>query len=280
MTKRITAGLIGSHIGRSRLARGLEVLCNHHGLELAFEPIDSAVLPAFDFAACVESLRAKGWTGVTVTHPQKPQAAAFAGAHMAPDVAHLGASNTLIFRPLSGHNTDYSGFLAAWRARMGSAPGRVAMAGAGGVARALGPAFATLGARDIALWDEDPDRATDLASRIGPPARAIPPQEIAEAVALADGLVNATPLGMGADARSAFQLSHLGPQSWAFDAVYTPVWTPFLGAARQAGLTCLTGFDLFTFMALDSFSLYAELPADPSLARLLVPLEPKEPVHA
>jgi shikimate dehydrogenase len=44
-----------------------------------------------------------------------------------------------------------------------------------------------------------------------------------------------------------------GQLRWAFDAVYTPVWTPFLQGARAAGLRCLTGFDLFKAMAIGTF---------------------------
>ncbi|MEM9270359.1 MAG: shikimate dehydrogenase [Pseudomonadota bacterium] len=216
----LCTGLIGDHIGHSRFAAALDLLCTRFGLQLEFELLDSAQTPGFDFEACVDRLREAGWTGVTVTHPFKPRAAAYVGDVLCPDVAQLGASNTLLFDPLSAHNTDHSGFLAAWRARMKDAvPGRVAMAGAGGVACALGPALKTLGATEILLWDVDPARATDLANRIGPPARAIPLKQVSQAVRHADGLVNATPLGMGTDPRAAFDLSAFGPQSLAFDAV-------------------------------------------------------------
>ncbi|MEM9267655.1 MAG: shikimate dehydrogenase [Pseudomonadota bacterium] len=281
MAEVLRTGLIGAHIGRSRFARALDLLCARFGVQLEFELLDSAQTLGFDFETCVDRLRKAGWTGVTVTHPFKLRAATYLRDALCPDVAQLGASNTLLFDPLSAHNTDYSGFLVAWRARMKDAvPGRVAMAGAGGVACALGPALKTLGATEILLWDVDPARATDLADRIGLPARAIPLDQVSQAVRHADGLVNATPLGMGTDPRAAFDLSALGPQAWAFDAVYTPVWTPFLRAARASGLECLTGFELFTHMALDSFCLYTGHSVDPALAHVLAPLEPKESLDA
>ena len=129
----IQGGLVGDHIGASRLSQALCILGGEHGIKVRFEPIDTAELDGFDFSACVDEKHALGWTGLTITHPWKPSAAAYAGDAMALEVAHLGAANTLIFKPaLSGHNTDFTGFLGAWRTKMQRTPGRVALAGAGG----------------------------------------------------------------------------------------------------------------------------------------------------
>ncbi|MEX0285304.1 MAG: shikimate dehydrogenase [Paracoccaceae bacterium] len=262
----LRAGLIGDHISQSRLSRGLRLMCEDHGMTLEFEMIDSAKTAGFDFADTLRTCRNAGWTGVTVTHPYKADAAAFAGGAAPDEVRLLGASNTLIFKPdLTAHNTDYTGFLSAWHhVFAGRSPGRVAMAGAGGVARALGPALARLGATDIAIWDTDMDRAQALVTRIGGPARAVPLEQAAKATAAADGLVNATPLGMTYHPGSAFDPAWIGPQSWAFDAVYTPTDTTFLKNCDAQGLAILSGFDLFRFMAMNSFEAYTGLTPDPA----------------
>ena len=260
----IQGGLIGDHIGASRLSLALDILAAMHGHEVRFEHIDTAGRDDFDFAACVDEKRALGWTGLTITHPWKPMAASYAGNGMAPEVAHLGAANTLIFQPtLTGHNTDFTGFLGAWRAHTDHAPGRVAMAGAGGVARAIGPALVELGAKDIAIWDVDRSRAEALAEQIGPPARAIGVADAPSAIRTAEGLVNATPLGMGYRGGTAFDPDLVGGQTWAFDAVYTPTDTPFLRTAEKAGLAILSGFDLFCHMALGTFERYSGIAPDP-----------------
>lgn len=259
--KKLTAGLIGEHIQSTRLPFALKLMCDEAGIGFEFELIDTHDVPDFDFNATVDGLREKGWTGVTVTHPHKVTSARYAGAGMRPELAHLGACNTLVFEPdLTGYNTDYTGFLAAWQAQMGTArPGRVAMAGAGGVARALAPALARLGATRIDIWDMDEARARALAAEIGDVAHAVPIAEAADAVRAADGLVNATALGMNADARSAVPVELIGGQAWAFDAVYTPVDTVFLSAASGAGLTTISGFELFRHMAIASFNAYTGL---------------------
>lgn len=260
----LRAGLIGANIQRTRLPRALEIFCDLTGNRLEFELIDTQGQDDFDLATKVKELAAQGWTGVSVTHPWKTDAAGLA-AEMVAAPARLGASNLLLFKDdrVSAHNTDYSGFLGAWKSQMGDAkPGRVAMAGAGGVARALAVAFVELGAEDLALWDLDPARASALAEAVGAPARAIATDRAAAAARTADGLVNATPLGMTAYPGMAFAGEDIGAQSWAFDAVYTPIETDFLRLAAKQGLTLISGFDLFSHMAVDTFAAYAGVVLD------------------
>ena len=269
----LRASLIGEHIQKTRLPAALQIMCDEAGIELAFDLIDTAQSGAFDFDRQIMELIEAGWTGVTVTHPFKIDAARYAGNGMTGEAANLGAANTLVFdNPLKGFNTDHSGFLGAWRHIMGAdSPGQVAMAGAGGVAQAIGPALIKLGARKINLWDVVPERAQALADRIGPMAEAVPAQEAPRVVRQADGLVNATALGMAQYPGSSIAPPLMGGQRWAFDAVYTPTNTEFLMAAEQAGLTTISGFDLFRHMAIGSFEAYTgiRLGTEKTLAKLI-----------
>lgn len=266
--------MIGAHIARTRLPAALQIMCDDAGFELEFDLIDTAGLPSFDFDASVHGLRDRGWTGVTVTHPFKTNAARYAEDGMHPQVAHLGACNTLVFGEyLIGYNTDYTGFLAAFAPVADRGP--VVMAGAGGVARSIGAALVSLGVSDLAIYDTDTLRAKDLAFSIGPPARAIPSSAFDSAARDASGLVNATPLGMAQYPGSAFEAALLGGQVWAFDAVYTPTDTAFLMSAERAGLRCVTGFDLFRQMAIRSFAAYAGVTPDiPDTLQKLEALRP------
>ena len=277
-SREVTAGLIGEHISRTRLPAALEILCAEHGYDLAFELIDSADRASFDFRATVDEVRSWGWTGVTVTHPFKISAASYAAHGMAATVAHLGAANTLIFdhEGVQGLNTDYTGFISAWRHNMGDAsPGRVAMAGAGGVAAAIAPALLELGAEDIALWDISPEKATALKAKLDSRVRVVSAGEAVSATHDADGLVNATALGMAEYPGMAFAKNAIGGQSWAFDAVYTPPETLFLATARKAGLTSISGFELFKHMALRTFTAYTgEAPDQTAMLPKLDALRP------
>ncbi len=262
----LRAGLIGAGIGQSRLSAALKLMCHAHGMDLDFTPIDTASKTDFDFDRTVDDLRAQGWHGVTVTHPHKVQARAYAGPAMGPEFRHLSAANTLTFRPeLAGHNTDFTGFLGAWKSVMGNqTPGRVAMAGAGGVARAIAPALLELGASEISIWDPTPGLADALAVEVGDRATAIPMSGSTATIPRANGLVNATPLGMTGHPGSAFSPDLIGEQSWAFDAVYTPTDTEFLMIAHNRRVKTLTGFDLFRFMAIRSFTAYTGIAPDPA----------------
>jgi shikimate dehydrogenase len=256
--------LIGENISRTRLPKALQIMCDMSGIELDFELIDTALIDGFEFRNCVDGLRAMGWTGVTVTHPYKTDAAEYASSGMGAEVAHLGASNTLIFgETLSGFNTDFMGFLAAFERVLDRGP--VVMAGAGGVARSIGAALVGTGVSDLAIFDVDFKRAADLAFSIGPPARAIPFEDVVAAVEAASGLVNATPLGMVEYPGSAFDTGLIGSQIWAFDAVYTPTDTVFLKACTAADLTVVSGFELFKHMAVRSFEAYTDIPVDPNV---------------
>ena len=270
----LRAGLIGEHISRTRLPRALQIMCNVHGMSLEFDLIDTALIEGFDFVTCVDGLRAKDWTGVTVTHPYKTDAADYAGGGMQAEVAHLGASNTLVFEgSVHGFNTDFTGFLAAFEAV--SERGPVVMAGAGGVARSLGAALVQEGVSDLAIFDVDERRAADLASSIGPPARAIPLSDAPEVARGASGLVNATPLGMAEYPSSPFADNVIGGQAWAFDAVYTPPMTQFLSMCTGAGLQVISGFELFKHMAIRSFESYTGIAVD--RAAILPKLEELRP---
>jgi shikimate dehydrogenase len=194
----LRTGLIGMHISRTRLPAALQIMCDHTGLELEFEAIDTAYLPGFDLAANLERLRRDGWTSVSVTHPFKAAARDWVGDGMDAEIAHLMSCNTVVFGSLAtGYNTDYTGFVGAWRTGLGVLPpGHVTMAGAGGVAQAIGPALATLGAKSIGLYDPDAARTKALAGAIGSSSMALSANDLRSAIARSDGLVNATPLGM------------------------------------------------------------------------------------
>lgn len=267
----LRAGLIGDHISRTRLPAALQIMCDDAGWALDFSLIDTAGLEDFDFDATVEQARLDGWSGVTVTHPHKPLARHFAGAGMTANVAHLGAANTLTFAGgLRGFNTDYTGTLAALAAQ-DVATGPVMMMGAGGVAEAIGPALMAMGC-SVQLHDLNTARAKDLAQRIG----ATVADDPRAAVQQATGLVNATALGMAEYPGSAFEQMDLGPQAWAFDAVYTPPQTRFLTEAKSAGLHTISGFDLFRAMAVRSFEAYTGLTVDqPRILPLLDTLKPE-----
>ncbi|MGH8678818.1 MAG: shikimate dehydrogenase family protein, partial [Burkholderiales bacterium] len=77
-----------------------------------------------------------------------------------------------------------------------------------------------------------------------------------DAAAGADGIVNATPVGMHLHPGTPVPRNLLGAQSWAFDAVYTPTKTRFMLDAMDAGLETLSGYELFFQQGIDAFEIF------------------------
>ncbi len=143
-----------------------------------------------------------------------------------------------------------------------------------GVGKAVAFGLATLGAREIVVIDRDEDKARGLAKAVAAFSQGAVSTTFAvdahEAVRRADGIVNCTPLGMAGYPGSAVPLDGLGPQSWAFEAVYTPINTPFKLAAEAAGLRVLSGYELFFHQGIEAFRIFTGRTPDPDALRRLL----------
>jgi len=253
---------VGKAIGQSRMPRLQRYLAQLHGFDLEYLLHDFEHIAAAQPMHYILRLQDEGCDGLNVTHPFKQAVVPLVSRAVVPDHAAVGAYNTLVFREGSilGGNTDYSGFLRAWRYRFGGQlPGRVLLAGAGGVGHAVAHALARLGAEQMLVADLDSGKAAALSTSLQGTAgdvQVIAADAIADHMQQCDGLVNCTTLGTLQHPGSPFSAEHTGPQRWAFDAVYTPLHTTFLQQCRKAGLTTLTGFDLWIFQGVDAFNLF------------------------
>lgn len=258
--RHVRLGLIGDKIQASRspdLHRLAGRLC---GLDVSYELlIPPARGQAFD--AVFDHCRTGGFRGINITYPYKETVLSRLSAPDA-DLVALGACNTVVFEAAgpTGANTDCTGFASAFRHRFGEAsPGAVAMAGAGGVGKAIAFALVALGASEIRLCDADRGKAEALAAALAPRAqgtRITICETMVAAAEHADGIVNATPLGMAGVGGNAIPDVALEGAGWAFDAVYTPQWTEFLTGAREACLDILSGYELFLFQGIDAFRIF------------------------
>ena len=257
---KVRLGLIGDNIASSKAP----LLHASAGAFLGFEVRYDLLVPAevgLGFDALLDRCAQGSYRGVNVTHPYKERAAARVEIESS-RVRAIGAVNVVRFESgrKRGFNTDYSGFLAAWRAAFRSEPpGIVCQVGAGGAGKAIGFALAELGASAIRLVDIDRDRARGLARALresypGLDATALPSLE--EAATGARGLVNCSPVGMVGHDGTPIPRTLMQEAAWAFDAVYTPVRTQFLADAEGAGLDTLSGFELFFHQGADGFEIF------------------------
>ncbi|WP_165223980.1 shikimate dehydrogenase family protein [Affinirhizobium pseudoryzae] len=271
--KTIRLGLIGDNIAASQSPRLHEIAGRLCGLDVTYERL---VPPqrnqTFEevFAFC----GAEGFTGINVTYPYKERVVSMLDV-ADPAIRQIAACNTVLFGTGTpqGFNTDFTGFVLGFRTAFGhdAVPGRVAMIGAGGVGKAVAFGLVELGCRHLTLFDRDQARAEGLAVAVrqAAPDLVVEVASSAEdAVEGADGLINCTPLGMVGYAGSAVPASGLTRARWAFDAVYTPVDTEFLLAAKAAGLSIMSGYELFFFQGVDAFRLFTGQDVDQAALRL------------
>lgn len=213
-----------------------------------------------------------GFNGLNITHPCKQLVLPLLH-ELSDDARAIGAVNTVVFKDGKriGHNTDASGFAAAFRRGLPDVRlDRVVQFGAGGAGCAVANAVLGLGASCLTLVDTDAARAADLAAslcaRFGP-GRAEACRDLAGAVASADGLINATPLGMAKYPGQAVPDTMLRPSHWVSDIVYFPLETALLASARAKGCQVLSGGGMAVFQAVDAFRLFTGQP--PSEERML-----------
>ncbi len=208
-----------------------------------------------------------GFDGLNITHPCKQRVVPLLD-QLSEEADALGAVNTVVLSGgrRVGHNTDWFGFAENFRRFLPGAPlGRVARLGAGGAGAAAAYALARLGAREIAVADVELARAAALAETIAArfgAGRARTAGRVEEAVVGADGVVNATPVGMTGHPGISVSAGLLRPAMWVADIVYFPLETALLAAARRAGCRTLSGGGMAVFQAAEGFQLFSGVAPD------------------
>ncbi|PKP94352.1 MAG: shikimate dehydrogenase [Alphaproteobacteria bacterium HGW-Alphaproteobacteria-16] len=199
------------------------------------------------------------WRGCNITAPHK-----VAALDYVPDPggvrASIGAINT-VFRDgsgaLIGTNTDAAGFYAPL-AEFDLEGAPVAVIGAGGAARAILFALARAGVERVTILNRSPLKAMGLLSTFGLKGDAVPLDAPIPPVAL---LVNASSLGMTGQPPLEIDLSPLPEDAVVYDAVYAPLETALLKAARARDLDTVDGLEMLIGQAALAFELFFGKPA-------------------
>ncbi len=257
-SRRFLTGLLGAPIANSaapamheRAAEALDLRCHYQLIEVAGATRE-------ELKVLLEGVRRLGFAGINVTYPYK-EAVVDLLDELSPSAAQIGAVNTVVVRDgqLTGHNTDTSGFARAVSPLVSaSGYGTVAVIGAGGVGKAIGFALARLGVKGLRIFDSEAAKATQLAMQLAGRIETSVTPNVEDALQGVVGVVNASPVGMlpSLDTPIPDALLHAG--LWVADAVYTPLWTPLLKAAKAKGATVMTGRELAINQAADAFELF------------------------
>lgn len=241
-TRALRFGLLGEHIAYSASPAMMNAAFAALGLPHRYGLLD---VPQAEVASTIEALRRPDAGGANVTTPHKGTVAALMD-ELSADARRAGAVNCIVPRAgrLVGHNTDLPALIDQIAALCPDGAERAVVLGGGGAARAVLLALEDVGAREVASltrsgggWDR-----------------------LADELARADLVVNATPVGTGADDTPVPAALHR-PGLAVFDLVYRPSPTRLVLDARAAGAPARAGGGMLLGQAIRSLELWLDLPA-------------------
>lgn len=260
-------GLVGRGIQLSRTPAMHEAEAAAQDLTCTYDLFDEDSDDPATLRAVLDRCEAAGYAGLNVTYPFKQTVIPLLH-ELSDEAARIGAVNTVVFRDgrRYGHNTDSWGFAECLRQGLSDAGrGTILLLGAGGAGAALAHALIGLNVRRLLIADTRRDAADALARAVG--ARAAVADDLAAATTQADGIVNATPVGMAKWPGTPIDPDLLEPRHWVIDIIYFPLETRLLEHARQRGCRTLSGEGMAVYQAVRAFELFTGRAAEPDRMR-------------
>jgi shikimate dehydrogenase len=272
--RRMLVGLIGANIQGSMSPALFADAFAAAGIDGYYHLLDADCLPRRPLPQLLDAIKAAGFAGANVTYPFKQEIIPLLDA-VDGEAAQVGAVNTVAIAPdgrTTGYNFDRGGWRNSFVETLGrdSARGRtVVQIGAGGAGRAVACALMDLGVAVLVLHDLDTARAKTLEAELSAhygASRCRLAGDLEREIASADGIVNATQVGMRGFPGCPVPVAALKATHWAADVIYTPMQTAFLEAAAAAGARVLNGRGMCVHQAVEAFRCLTGV--TPDLARL------------
>jgi len=251
----VLAGVMGWPVAHTRSPAIHNHWIAHYGLKGAY--VQLPVQPA-RLEAAIRGLPALGFAGCNITVPHKISAMAWMD-EVHPAAQRIEAINTVVVREdgsLLGVNNDGVGYIQslrdadpAWRADTGPA----LVLGAGGAARAIVVALLDEGVPELRICNRTQEKAQAFRDAFGDRVKVIPWSERNAAMAGVSLLVNTTTQGMHGQPALDVALDDLPAHAMVSDAIYIPLETPLLAAARQKGHRTVNGLGMLLNQARPAF---------------------------
>ena len=208
--------------------------------------------------AAIRGLPALGFAGCNITVPHKVNAMQLMDT-LHPAARRVAAINTVVVQAdgsLLGMNNDGYGYIQSlrdaqpdWRGDAGPA----LVVGAGGAARAIVVALLDEGAPEVRLCNRTQEKAQALKDAFGDRVTVVPWADRNSAMAGVRLLVNTTTQGMHGQPALDVALDDLPAEALVSDAIYIPLETPLLAAARQRGHQTVNGLGMLLNQARPAF---------------------------
>ena len=270
----VLVGLVGKGIQLSRSPAMHEAEGRRLGVDYEYRLLDVERMGPNppSLAEIVRRAEREGFSGLNVTHPYKQEIVGHLD-RLSDNARAIGSVNTVVLSngERAGHNTDLWGFREAFLQELGDAKqDRVLLLGAGGAGAAVAHALLEVGVGTLSIRDPDASRLGGLLDRLAArfgAGRAIVADDLTAAAATADGIVNATPIGMAGKPGSPIAADLLRPSMWVADVVYFPIETELLRAARQTGCRTMSGEGMAVFQAVRAFEHFAGIAPDKQAMR-------------
>jgi len=259
--RRMLVGLLGTNIQGSLSPALFAAAFAAAGIDGYYHLLDADVLRERRLPQLLDAIKVAGFAGANVTFPFKQEIMPLLDAIDA-SAAEVGAVNTVTIAPdgrTTGYNFDRAGWRNSFAATFGADGARgktVVQVGAGGAGRAVAFALMDLDVGTVLLHDLDQARAAalvaDLEKHGGAGLCRLSP-DVARDIASADGVVNATQVGMRGFPGNPIPAAALQARQWAADVIYTPLQTEFLKAAAATGARTMNGSGMCVHQAVEAF---------------------------
>ncbi len=252
----ILTGVIGSPINHTQSPRIHNYWLNHYKINGAYLPLH---VSNENLEQTVKLLPKIGFKGFNVTLPHKENIIPYLDT-IDPIAIKIGAVNTITVNKsgnLFGFNTDGYGFLENIRKNVTDwNPKRtiVSLIGAGGAARAIIISLIESGVQEIRLFNRTYDRAKKLAKHVDGPIKVLKWDDLERGIIGSNLLVNTTSLGMRGMPPLCIELSSFSSELIVADIVYSPLRTPLLRQASNAGMRAIGGLGMLLYQACPGFN--------------------------